>query len=100
MGPRTHQAPSNRLRVVCARKDIAPFSLSPPLPGHIGYSLAPLIAKGAMLGPSTRVELNLLDVKQALGLLEGLRMELEDLASPLLQGRAAPQHCAGSVKTP
>lgn len=48
-----------------------------------------------MLGPSTHVELHLLDVKQALGLLEGLRMELEDLASPLLQGRAAPEHCAG-----
>ena len=55
--------------------------------GHIGYSLTTLIAQGLMFG-STPVYLRLLDVKQALVPLEGLRLELLDLASPLLRGEA------------
>jgi hypothetical protein len=54
--------------------------------GHIGYSLTTLIAQGLMFGPTTPVYLHLLDVKQVMVPLEGLRLELQDLASPLLRG--------------
>jgi malate dehydrogenase len=52
--------------------------------GQIGYSLCPLVARGAMLGPQQLVELRLLDVEQALKALDGLRAELQDCASPQL----------------
>ena len=53
--------------------------------GQIGYSLLFRIASGAMLGPDTPVILQLLEVTPALGALEGVKMELEDCAFPLLQ---------------
>jgi malate dehydrogenase len=52
--------------------------------GQIGYSLIFRIASGAMLGPDTRVILQLLEVTPALGALGGVRMELDDCAFPLL----------------
>ena len=54
--------------------------------GQIGYSLLFRIASGAMLGDDQPVRLNLLDITPALGALEGVRMELEDCAFPLLAG--------------
>ncbi len=54
--------------------------------GQIGYSLLFRIASGAMLGPDTPVILQLLEVTPALKALEGVRMELDDCAFPLLQG--------------
>jgi malate dehydrogenase len=53
--------------------------------GQIGYSLLFRIASGAMLGPNTPIILQLLEVTPALGALEGVKMELEDCAFPLLQ---------------
>lgn len=53
--------------------------------GQIGYSLLFRIASGAMLGPSTPIILQLLEITPALGALEGVKMELEDCAFPLLQ---------------
>ncbi len=52
--------------------------------GQIGYSLLFRIASGAMLGPDTPVVLQLLEVTPALGALEGVKMELDDCAFPLL----------------
>jgi malate dehydrogenase len=52
--------------------------------GQIGYSLLFRIASGAMLGPDTPVTLQLLEITPALGALEGVRMELDDCAFPLL----------------
>ncbi len=54
--------------------------------GQIGYSLLFRIASGAMLGPDTPVILQLLEVTPALKALEGVRMELDDCAFPLLAG--------------
>jgi len=52
--------------------------------GQIGYSLLFRIASGSMLGPDTPVSLQLLEITPALGALEGVRMELDDGAFPLL----------------
>ena len=52
--------------------------------GQIGYSLLFRIASGAMLGPDQPVELRLIEIPQALGALQGVVMELEDCAFPLV----------------
>ena len=54
--------------------------------GQIGYALLFRIASGQMFGPDTPVELRLLEVTPALGALEGVAMELDDAAFPLLAG--------------
>ncbi len=54
--------------------------------GQIGYALVFRIASGQMLGPDTEVQLQLLEVTPAMGALEGVAMELEDCAFPLLAG--------------
>ena len=53
--------------------------------GQIGYSLLFRIASGAMFGPDQPVELNLIEIAPALGTLEGVVMELDDCAFPLLK---------------
>ncbi|MEJ1354286.1 MAG: malate dehydrogenase [Candidatus Sedimenticola sp. (ex Thyasira tokunagai)] len=52
--------------------------------GHIGYALAFRIASGEMFGPEQPVILRLLEIPQALSSLNGVGMELEDCALPLL----------------
>ncbi len=52
--------------------------------GQIGYSLLFRIASGGMFGPDQPVALNLIEVTPALGALQGVVMELEDCAFPLL----------------
>jgi malate dehydrogenase len=54
--------------------------------GQIGYSLLFRIASGSMLGPDQPVILQLLEITPALGALQGVVMELEDCAFPLLNG--------------
>ena len=56
--------------------------------GQIGYSLLFRIASGAMFGPDQPVILQLIEapVEKALKALEGVVMELDDCAFPLLQG--------------
>ncbi|MGE0880865.1 MAG: malate dehydrogenase [Acidimicrobiia bacterium] len=54
--------------------------------GQIGYSLLFRIASGAMLGPDQPVILQLLEITPALKALDGVHMELEDCAFPLLAG--------------
>ena len=54
--------------------------------GQIGYALVFRIASGQMLGEDQPVILQLLDITPALEALEGVKMELEDCAFPLLYG--------------
>ena len=54
--------------------------------GQIGYSLLFRIASGAMFGPNQPVILHLLEIEAALPALNGVVMELEDCAFPLLKG--------------
>ncbi|MEA3214482.1 MAG: malate dehydrogenase [Acidimicrobiia bacterium] len=54
--------------------------------GQIGYALLFRIASGAMLGPDQPVILHLLEITPALPALEGVVMELDDCAFPLLSG--------------
>src|SRR5262245_7027670 len=48
--------------------------------GQIGYALAFRVAAGAVFGPDTRVNLNLLEIPAALAGLQGIVMELNDCA--------------------
>src|SRR5919201_3278887 len=54
--------------------------------GQIGYATLFRIASGQMLGPDTRVHLNLLEIPDAIQAAEGTAMELDDCAFPLLRG--------------
>lgn len=53
--------------------------------GQIGYALLFRIASGQMFGEHIDVELNLIELEAALPALEGVAMELEDCAFPLLK---------------
>lgn len=53
--------------------------------GQIAYGLLFRIASGAMLGSETPVRLRLLEIPAAVASLEGVAMELEDGAFPLLE---------------
>ena len=57
--------------------------------GQIGYSLLFRIASGAMFGPNQPVILHLVEVEPALPALQGVVMELDDCAFPLLKGVVA-----------
>ena len=54
--------------------------------GQIGYSLLFRIAHGDMFGPEQPVILRLLEIEPAMKALEGVAMELDDCAFPLLAG--------------
>lgn len=53
--------------------------------GQIGYSLLFRIASGSMFGPDQKVSLNLIEIEPAMKALEGVVMELDDCAFPLLE---------------
>ncbi|MFV0337165.1 MAG: malate dehydrogenase [Chthoniobacterales bacterium] len=53
--------------------------------GQIGYALLPRIASGAVFGPDQPVNLNLIEIPQGMQALEGVVMELQDCAFPLLK---------------
>jgi malate dehydrogenase len=63
--------------------------------GQIGYAILPRIASGQMFGMDTKVELQLLELEQALPALSGVAMELEDCAFPLLSKIT----CTSDLKT-
>lgn len=63
--------------------------------GQIGYALLFRIASGQMFGPKTAVELQLLELEAALGALNGVAMELDDCAFPLLKKIT----CTSDLKT-
>lgn len=52
--------------------------------GQIGYALLFRLASGGAFGPDTRIALYLLEITPALKALEGVVMELDDCAFPLL----------------
>jgi malate dehydrogenase len=52
--------------------------------GAIGYSLLFRVASGQMLGPERRLALSLLEIPDAMDALQGVCMELDDCAFPLL----------------
>ena len=54
--------------------------------GQICYSLLFRIASGALLGPDVPVRLRILEITPALGAAQGVAMELDDCALPLLRG--------------
>lgn len=53
--------------------------------GQIGYALIFRVASGQMFGPDTEVELSLLEIPPVLPSLDGVEMELDDCAFPLLK---------------
>lgn len=53
--------------------------------GQIGYAFIPLLLTGQVFGPNVRIDLRLLDIPQAEGILKGVIMEIEDGAYPLLE---------------
>ena len=54
--------------------------------GQISYSLIFRIASGSMLGPDQPVILQLLEIPPAMNALQGVLMELNDCAFPLVAG--------------
>jgi len=54
--------------------------------GQIGYSLVFRIASGQMFGPDQPIVLRMLEIEPAMKSLEGVAMELEDCAFPVLAG--------------
>ena len=54
--------------------------------GNIGYAIAFRIANGDLFGPDQPVILHMLEITPAMKALEGVAMELDDCAFPLLQG--------------
>jgi malate dehydrogenase len=63
--------------------------------GQIGYALLFRIASGQMFGLDVEIELHLLELEQALPSLEGVVMELDDCAFPLLKRVV----CTSDLKT-
>ncbi|MGH8475732.1 MAG: malate dehydrogenase [Methylococcales bacterium] len=57
--------------------------------GQIGYSLLFRLAAGDLLGKDQPIALHLLEITPALGTLQGVIMELNDCAFPLLHGIVA-----------
>ena len=57
--------------------------------GQIGYALLFRVASGQLLGPDQPVVLRLLEIEPAMKALDGVVMELEDCAFPLLKGVVA-----------
>lgn len=52
--------------------------------GQIGYSILPRIASGSLFGPDQPIALRLIEIEQGMKALEGVVMELNDSAFPLL----------------
>ena len=70
--------------------------------GQIGYSLLFRIASGAMFGPDQPVILQLIEapIEKALLALNGVAMELDDCAFPLLKGMSRPPTPPSASRTP
>ena len=54
--------------------------------GNIGYSIIPLICNGTFLGSAQPVILHLLDIPPCADKLNGVKLEVEDCAFPLVKG--------------
>ena len=54
--------------------------------GQIAYSLIYIVAKGEVFGKDQPINLILLDIQPMMGVLEGVVMEIQDCAFPLVKG--------------
>jgi malate dehydrogenase len=52
--------------------------------GQVAYAMLGRLASGEVFGPDTKVVLQLLEIPQAMGTLEGVAMELDDCSYPTL----------------
>lgn len=66
--------------------------------GQIAYSLILRVARGDMFGPDRRVILHLLDLDFMMESLQGVVMELQDCALPLLDSAVATSNIAEAFK--
>ena len=66
--------------------------------GQIGYALLFRIAAGEMFGKVVRVDLRLLELERALPALQGVVMELEDCAFPLLNSVTTASEAKAAFK--
>ncbi len=66
--------------------------------GNIGYALLFRIASGQMFGEDTEVHLSLLEIEPALPALQGVVMELDDCAFPLLKSVSQTSDLAQAFK--
>ena len=66
--------------------------------GNIGYALLFRIASGSVFGSDQPVHLNLIEIEPALPALQGVVMELDDCAFPLLSGITATADLAEGFK--
>lgn len=66
--------------------------------GQIGYSLLFRIASGQVFGPDQPVALNLIEIEPAMKALQGVVMELDDCAFPLLKDIVATSDLATGFK--
>ena len=66
--------------------------------GQIAYSLLPLLCNGKVFGADQRIVLHLLDIPPAMTALNGVRMELEDGAYPLLRSVLCTSDAAEALK--
>jgi len=83
----------------CGREDMAAKTvLITGAAGQIGYSLVPLVASGQLFGENVPVNLHLLDIEQAQGVLGGVVMEIEDGAYPLVRKVVATTSMAEACK--
>ena len=57
--------------------------------GQIGYAFVPLLLTGQVFGPTTKINLRLLDIPQCEDVLKGVILEIEDGAYPLLNSVAS-----------
>ena len=79
-------APGRRLRTLskhCAQKSPMTVAVTGAA-GQIGYAFLPMVCRGLMLGTDQPLILNLLDIPQSQQALEGVIMELNDCAFPLV----------------
>src|SRR5260370_6865537 len=68
--------------------------------GQIGYSLLFRIAAGDLLGPNQPIILQLLEVEPAMKALEGVAMDLDDCAFPLLRDTFLPSKPEKALHAP
>jgi len=91
--------------ILISRMSIQELSMNRPVriaitgaAGQIGYQLCFRIAAGDMLGPDQPVILQLLEITPALGALQGVVMELNDAAFPLLMDIVATDNADEAFK--
>src|SRR5215211_2725128 len=68
--------------------------------GQIGYQLLFRIGSGQLLGPDTPLHLSLLEIPDAVQAAEGVAMELDDCAFPLLEGIDISDEANGGIFGP